>query len=176
MKVFIAHILTFMVLPGKTGRCIVREGNQRESQANRCNSSSRNDSAGIAHRMYSHKLSSCGELCPGNSGDTYLISGSWGLAFACGGSDLLAPQLDSRAIHLPTAGRCGYGAVVPRSHRVGRKGMLSSHRFPRVGPDCAQEDLSPQAHCPPCAGPLVVPWLCHQTSTNRVPQDIADRR
>ncbi len=29
---------------------------------------------------------------------------------------------------------------------------------------------------PPGAGPLVVPWLSPQTSTNRVPQDLANSR
>jgi len=31
-----------------------------------------------------------------------------------------------------------------------------------------------EPHRPPCAGPLVVPRLCHKTSTSRVPQDVAN--
>ncbi len=101
-----------------------------------------------------------------NSGDTYLISGSWDLAFACGGSDLLAPRLDSRTTHLPTADRCACGAVVPRSHRVGRKGCFPVIDSRKWAQTVHKRIFLHESHRPPCAGPLVVPRRSPQTSKN----------
>jgi len=52
-----------------------------------------------------------------NSRDTYLISGDWGPAFACGEFVPLIPRRDPRRTRFPGGGQCGCGLI---THRFGR--------------------------------------------------------
>ena len=52
-----------------------------------------------------------------NSRGTYLISGDWGLAFACGEFVPLIPRRDPRRTRFPGGGQCWCG---PITHRFGR--------------------------------------------------------